>query len=177
MKRIIIYNTILIISGICFGMLAYFCLSESQSLMLQDFWGQSMQQTVDRIGRDTVIWQIFQKNFQELLRIYFFGICLLGIPLLFIVIFTQGFSLGFLCCFWGGQSVLLALMQCCYLPLYIGAASLAVSFANILLRNQVANPLRQLLKYTLYFLILLGCSFILSCIDGVISNLIMQKMV
>lgn len=177
MRRIVIYNIILISSGIAFGILAYFCLPESQSLMLQDFWGQSVQQTVGKIGRDTVVLQIFQKNLQDLLRIYFFGICLLGIPLLFIVIFAQGFSLGFLCCFWGGQSILLAAAHCCYIPLYIGAASIAMSFANILLRNQLANPVRQLLKYTLYFLVLLGSSFILSCIDGLISNLVLQKMV
>lgn len=177
MKKMLIYNAILIGSGVCFGVLAYFCLPETQILMLQDFWGQSVEQTVGRISREAVILQIFQKNLQDLLRIYFFGICLLGIPLLFLVVFTQGFSLGFLGCFLGGQSVLIALIQCFYLPIYIGAASLAVSFAHILLHNQIANPLSQLCKYSLYFLILLGGSFILSCLEGILSVLLLEKMV
>lgn len=177
MKRMFLYNALLIGCGIVFGVLAYFCLPDSQALAVQNFWFQSIQNIAGQMLKDTVILQIFQQKFAELLRIYFFGLCLLGVPLLFIVVFIQGFSLGFLFCFLGGQSVLLAILQMCYIPIYLSGTTLAVSFAQILQRNQMDNPWRQIIKYTFYFIFLMVATFLLSCLDGLISIYILQKMI
>lgn len=177
MKRIVFYNLVLIFTGMCFGVFAYFGLSETQSLILQDFFTQSTQQIVADMPKNLVIEQIVRQNFSEMGRMYLFGLCLLGVPILFIIVFIQGFSFGFLCCFLGGQSVFLPLIQFCYLPVYVGAASVAVSFARILLYNQIDNPWRQVVKYTFYFFLILLVVFLLSCLDGLISLLIFPKII
>lgn len=177
MKRMVIYNGLVMISGVFFGVIAYFCLPAAQLALIQDFFGQSIQEIASTLRRGAAIYSIFQTNLMDILRLYFFGLCLVGLPLLFVFIFAKGFSLGFFCCFLSGQSLLLTGVQLCYLPVYIFAGSWATYFALLLLRNRMENPVGQAVQYTILFILLTLLLLALSCLDGSISTLVLQKMV
>lgn len=177
MKRLLTLNAILMICGAAFGIIAYFCLSPEQTSLLQQYLGQSLSGAAASMKIEQAVQAIFQANGLDLLRLYFLGICLLGLPLIFLFLFVKGFTLGFLCCFLFEKSLLLVLIRGIYFPVLAFAATYSCRFSSILLTNQISNPLRQLTQYTIVFLVLLVLFLLLSYCDALISCRFLQKFV
>ncbi len=166
MKKIMILESVLLLSGVMFGVLAFFCLPEEQILQLQRYLTSQMQTLAGAASLSEAAGPIFQSNFMDFVRIYLAGICLLGLPLLVLFLFLKGFSLGFSACFLVTHSPLLLLSRLLYFPVLLAAIAYSCRFSFILLQNRVSSPARQLLQYTVTFGLLLILVLICSYIDG-----------
>ena len=116
----------------------------------------------------------FYFNGLLLLLIWFFGLTVIGSPLVLAVLFYKGATLGMTIGFLLGMddpqglvTVLLAVMpqNLFFVPLFLAASLLAATFSLRLLRKEYAGNFgREFLRYTFYFLILLlgvgFCSYI-----------------
>lgn len=166
MKKLLLLESLLVVSGIVFGVVAYFCLPEEQVVSLQQYLLVQMQDFAATATLSEAAGRIFRANFMDFLRIYLAGCCLLGLPLLILFLFLKGFTFGFVACFLAAHSPLLILSRLLYYPLLIAATSYGIRFALLLLQNRVNSPARQLVQYTVTFGLLLILVLIFSYIDG-----------
>lgn len=163
---LLIICTILAIGGICSGIIAWIVLPDVLNSQLQTYVTEQIQtNSVSLTLRDSIT-TVLQANSMDIIRVYLFGICLAGIPLLIIFLLIKCFSIGFVICVLLQHSFFLAVTRVLYIPIFIIAAQIAVTFAFKLISNQMDRPIRQLLKYTcIFFFVMLGV-FAVSILDG-----------
>ena len=160
---------IVTLGGVLFGIAAWLLLPDMLREQLKQYVLLQMQASAETLTPKSAIAQIFQANCIDLLRIYFCGICLLGIPVLILLLFLKCFSIGFVFCILLQHSVLLLFSRLLYIPVVLYAASIAFAFTLELIRNHLHSPIRQLLQYTALFAII-GIAFaVVSVLDGLSS--------
>lgn len=165
MKKLLIFHSLLVISGLFFGIIAYFCLPDAQISQLQQYLMTQMQDLAAAATLSEAAGRIFRTNFMDFMRIYLAGICLLGVPLVALFLFLKGFTLGFVSCFLIVHSPLLIVTRMLYYPIMIIAATYSSRFALMLLQNRVSSPARQLVQYSVTFGLLLILVLIFSYLE------------
>ena len=166
MKKGIMLQSLLACCGLLFGMIAYLVLADEQVAALQQYLFVQMQNLTSTANLPEVASRILRANVMDIVRIYLAGACLLGLPILLLLLFLKGFTLGFVSCFLLQHSPLLVVTRLLYLPVFILSAVIACRFSMMLLQNQLSNPVRQLLEYTISFGLLLILVVLCSYVDG-----------
>ncbi len=175
MKKLLIFQTILMLSGIIFGLIAYIALSDEQVLTLQQYLATQMQNLTSIVSVSEAVGRIFRANVLDMVRIYLAGICLLGLPILVLFLFLKGFTFGFVSVFLAQHSVLLLLTRFLYLPVFIIAAAIGIRFSYLMLQNRLNSPAKQLLEYTITFAVLLLMVLLCSYADGLSCSHYLQN--
>lgn len=172
----VLFFGILTVGGLLFGVIAWLVLPDAFAAQLRSYlYGQLDTFAASCTLRDTVL-QIGQVNFMDFVRVYLCGICLLGIPLLILFLFLKCFSIGFSICMLLQSSAALFLSRMLYVPVLVLAVYYGCRFSLSMLRNNLQSPVRQLLQYTLLFVLLLLGALLASLADGVSTYYYLQQL-
>ena len=165
MKKLFIFQSLLVICGIVCGIAAFVALPDEHVVTLHQYLtgrmeGNTMTGFLETGG------QIFRSNLLDLIRVYLAGSCLLGLPVLILFIFVKGFVFGFTGCFLISYSALLILSRFLILPALVLASAAGMQFTFLMLQNRMDSPARHLLEYTITFAVILLLVLAVSYADG-----------
>ena len=166
MRKLFMMQGFLLISGMVCGIIGYAALPDELVLKLGDFLTGQMQNLRAVCSAEEAAGRIMRANCVELLRVYLAGLCIVGVPILILLLYVKGFTFGFTGCFLLSHSVLLLVSRLLYVMVFAAAAALAVRFSWILLQNRMQSRLRQLLEYSAVFLVLFLLILAASYVDG-----------
>lgn len=131
-------------------------------------------------GRE-LYFNILKANSSELLKIYFFGLCLPGVLLLIGYLFFKSFSLGFLALFilranpWPSFSAAIGAVlvpQILFFPLLVAAASLMFQMSLLIFYLNKQELLKEILaKSAIMMIILLICALVSLISSGLVIKL------
>src|SRR5690625_1192143 len=132
----------------------------------------------------------FFSHVNYLFLLFLLGLTIIGLPIVWILIFIKGlvvgFSVGFIVNQLGFKGLLLATLSIApqniiIIPIYIIAASLSMIFSLGLLHKIMGHSssqsvTRPFIQYTFIFVILILCAFIGTLIETYISNEALKAM-
>ena len=161
-----VFIIILAIGGLLSGIVAWLFLPDMLVAELRSYvWNQ-----MDDIGASLTFSEsfkaIFCANTMDLLRIYLFGMCFIGLPIVTIFLYLKCFSIGFAFCLLFQSSILLCFTRILYIPILCIATIIGCRFTIQLIQAQQDGPIRRLLQYSLVFVGLIFCTFLISALDG-----------
>ncbi|SNZ10489.1 stage II sporulation protein M [Terribacillus aidingensis] len=188
-----LFMLVLFLIGIVFGAIVVnsmnFTQKEDLFYYLERFFSQLQQgQTM---SKQEILQSSFLSHVKFLLFLYVLGLSIIGIPIIWMLLFSKGlmmgFSVGFLVNQLGWKGLMLAAaavapQNLIVIPLYLVAGTSAMLFSVTLLRKLIANrsPLslrRYFIQYSVIFLILLGSSFAASMLETFLSNPLLSLLV
>lgn len=185
-KTVYLFMTILFLTGIVFGAVVVNSMSFIQKQDLYFHLDRYFQQLID--GYLIPNKDIFQKSFfhhvKLLFLLFFLGLSVIGLPLVWILIFIKGlvvgFSVGFIVNQLGLKGLLLATVSIApqnviIIPVYIIAGSFAMVYSlslfHKLFSRSVSQPfLKPFLQYSVVFMTLIFCALFGSLIESYIAN-------
>lgn len=183
---IYIFMITLFLTGIIFGALTVNSMSfvQKQDLFfhLDRYFVQLNSE--DNIASKDILKRSFFFHAKYLFLLFILGLTIIGIPVVWILIFMKGlvigFSVGFIVNQLGGKGLLIATLAIApqniiIIPVYIIAGSLSMIFSLSLLYKLFGRTVsysigRPFLQYTLYFAILLTFAFGSSLIETFLAN-------
>ena len=166
MRKLFMMQGFLLISGMVCGIIGYAALPDELVLKLGDFLTGQMQNLRAVCSAEEAVGRIVRANSVELLRVYLAGLCIVGVPILILLLYVKGFTFGFTGCFLLSHSVLLLVSRLLYVMVFAAAVAAAMRFSWILLQNRMQSLLRQLLQYSAVFLLLFLLILAASYVDG-----------
>ncbi|QXE00336.1 stage II sporulation protein M [Terribacillus sp. DMT04] len=188
-----LFMLVLFLIGIVFGAIVVnsmnFTQKEDLFYYLERFFSQLQQgQTM---SKQEILQSSFLSHIKFLLFLYVLGLSIIGIPIIWMLLFSKGlmmgFSVGFLVNQLGWKGLMLAAaavapQNLIVIPLYLIAGTSAMLFSVTLLRKLIAkrSPLslrRYFIQYSVIFLILLGSSFAASMLETFLSNPLLSLLV
>ncbi|GAA0416354.1 stage II sporulation protein M [Agaribacter marinus] len=190
---IYLFMVILFLTGIIFGAILVnsmnFIQKQDLFFYLERFFGQiADNQEMERMD-------IFKSSFlyhtKYLLLLFILGLSVIGLPLVWVLIFIKGlvvgFSVGFIVNQLGFDGLLLAALSIApqnmlIIPIYITAGSLSMIFSLTLLSKlftrKMAQPVFQPFgKYVTLFSFLVAFSCIAALLESFVSNEAMQMLI
>ena len=190
---IYLFMIILFLTGIIFGAVIVnsmgFIQKQDLFFYLERFFGQITEGvSIDKID---ILWQSFTYHAKYLLLLCILGLSVIGLPLVWVLIFVKGlvigFSVGFIVNQLGLQGLLLASLSIApqnilVIPIYITAGSISMIFSLTLINKLFSRKNHQLLlqplaKYSIIFVILLIVSFAAALVEAYVSNQAMQELI
>ena len=190
---IYLFMIILFLTGIIFGAVIVnsmgFIQKQDLFFYLERFFGQITEGvSIDKID---ILWQSFTYHAKYLLLLCILGLSVIGLPLVWVLIFVKGlvigFSVGFIVNQLGLQGLLLASLSIApqnilVIPIYITAGSISMIFSLTLINKLFSRKNHQLLlqplaKYSIIFVILLVVSFAAALVEAYVSNQAMQEFI
>ncbi|WP_077299590.1 stage II sporulation protein M [Virgibacillus pantothenticus] len=190
---IYLFMVILFLTGIIFGAILVNSMNFVQKQDLFFYLERFFKQVTD--NEQAAYIEIFKNSFfyhiKYLLLLFVLGLSVIGLPLVWILIFLKGlvvgFSVGFMVNQLGMNGLLLASLSIApqnflIIPVYIIAGSLAMIFSLTLLSklftNRIAQPVFQPFgRYVLLFSLLILFASIAALLETFVSNEAMQWMV
>ena len=166
MRKLFMMQGFLLISGMVCGIIGYAALPDELVLKLGNFLTGQMQNLRAVCSAEEAAGRIARANSVELLRVYLVGLCIVGVPILILLLYVKGFTFGFTGCFLLSHSVLLLVSRLLYVMVFTAAVAAAMRFSWILLQNRMQSLLRQLLQYSAVFLLLFLLILAASYVDG-----------
>ena len=160
---------ILTVGGLLSGILTWLFLPDMLTAELRSYVTTQMYTIGTAISLTESIKAVFCANAIDLMRIYLFGICLAGFPILILFLFLKCFSIGFSFCLLLQPSIVLCLTRLLYVPVLCVAVLTGCRFALQLIQNQIDSPIRRLLQYSVVFAAILIAVLIVSSLDGLSS--------
>ncbi|NLP43850.1 MAG: stage II sporulation protein M [Peptococcaceae bacterium] len=142
----VIYLTLICVyfTGFVFGIFGVGALSAEKSFQLADFFNKLLQQQPNSI--DIIfLRQIAKNNFIIMAGIWLLGLTVIGTPLIYLIVFTRGFVLGFTFAFivytkkLAGVGIVLftiAIPSILTIPCLLLGAGLATIFSFILIQGK-----------------------------------------
>lgn len=183
---IYVFMTTLFLTGIIFGAITVNSMSfiQKQDLFFHldqyftQLTGDEMIQSKDILKRS------FFFHLKYLFLLFILGLTIIGLPVIWVLIFVKGlvigFSVGFIVNQLGGKGLLLATLSIApqniiIIPVYIAAASLSMIFSLGLLKvlfGRQATPSisRPFIQYTFLFIVLLISAFGSSLVETFVAN-------
>jgi len=155
----VIYLTLACVyfAGIIFGAFGVGALGSEKSFQLTEFFNKLLEQQPDRI--DTVfLRQMAKNNFIIMAGIWLLGLTVIGTPLIYLIVFTRGFVLGFTIAFIIHAKKLLGIGIVLFtifipsilaIPCLLFGAGLATIFSFLLLQGKFNG--RQLRKDFIHY--------------------------
>ncbi|RHW29437.1 stage II sporulation protein M [Oceanobacillus profundus] len=190
---IYLFMIILFLTGIIFGAVIVnsmgFIQKQDLFFYLERFFGQITEGvSIDKID---ILWQSFTYHAKYLLLLCILGLSVIGLPLVWVLIFVKGlvigFSVGFIVNQLGLQGLLLASLSIApqnilVIPIYITAGSISMIFSLTLINKLFSRKNHQLLlqplaKYSIIFVILLVVSFAAALVEAYVSHQAMQELI
>src|SRR5690625_4727243 len=190
---IYVFMIILFLTGVIFGAIIVNSMNFNQKqdvfFYLERYMGQIIAD--ESIENQTILMDSFLLHIKSLLLLFLLGLTVIGLPLVWIVIFMKclavGFSVGFIVNQFGVKGLLLASLSIApqnllIIPIYVIAGSLSMIFSltliGILFNQKVSLPIIQSFrKYILMFSILLSFSFLATLLEAFIVHEAMQSFI
>ncbi|MDF2082921.1 stage II sporulation protein M [Bacillus pseudomycoides] len=188
-----IFVSVLLLMGVVFGAILVNSLQVNQkqdlSFYLNRFFGQVSK------GEFAIASEMFRESYFSQLKyigfIWLLGISIIGLPLIFILLFLKGvvvgFTVGFLVSQHGWDGLLLAFVSVLpqnliIIPAFLVMTTVAASFSLRMIRHQfirkISEPLLpMLIRYTCFFLIIGVVLAIASSIEAYASPVLMKEVV
>ncbi|MDR3271608.1 MAG: stage II sporulation protein M [Peptococcaceae bacterium] len=169
----LIYLTIsgVYLAGLIFGIFGVGALGSAEVIRLTEFVDGLLKNQLQAL--DPVFLKMLARDTLILMGgIWLLGLTVVGTPLIYLIIFTRGFILGFTVSFLlgvkGAAGAILVLITIVipallHIPLLFAGAALAMMFSILLLRGKARGESlgREFLRYTLAALIV-GCGAVLT---------------
>lgn len=178
-----LFVLLFLVMGIIFGVIGVKTLTDQQLAFLGNYIDLGLN-NIEKIESQTVAKYAIWRNLETILKIWFLGLTVIGLPLILVIIFTRGFILGFTVGFilenkaWQGLGlVLISILpqNIFHLPALVLAGVAAISFCFYLLnsRKRELQPLFHcFLKYSLIMILLAVVMIFAGLIEGYISPLV-----
>lgn len=192
-STIYLFMTMLFLTGIIFGAIMVNSMSfiQKQDLFffLERYFGQiKTDQTLSHLD---ILKSSFLYHTRYLLFLFILGLSILGLPIVWIILFLKGlvvgFSVGFIVNQLGFNGLILAALSIApqnifIIPIYIIAGSLSMIFSLTLLgklfSRRPSQPIFQPFgRYMMVFTILWACSFLAAFIEAFVANEVMQAFI
>ncbi|MEI3610847.1 stage II sporulation protein M [Pseudogracilibacillus sp. SO30301A] len=184
---IYIFMVTLFLTGIIFGAIT---VNSMDFIQKQDLFFHLDRYYVQingdqEIASKDILKRSFFFHVKYLLLLFILGLTIIGLPVVWILVFIKGlvigFSVGFIVNQLGGKGLLLASISIApqniiTIPIYIIAGSLSMIFSLALLHKlfgngRISNSLgKPFIQYTFVFLILLLCALGSSLIETFVAN-------
>ncbi|AIK40321.1 stage II sporulation protein M [Bacillus pseudomycoides] len=188
-----IFVSVLLLMGVVFGAILVNSLQVNQkqdlSFYLNRFFGQVSK------GEFAIASEMFRESYFSQLKyigfIWLLGISIIGLPLIFILLFLKGvvvgFTVGFLVSQHGWNGLLLAFVSVLpqnliIIPAFLVMTTVAASFSLRMIRHQFIRKINEpllpmLIRYTCFFLIIGVILAIASSIEVYASPVLMKEVV
>lgn len=187
-----IFMTTLFLIGIIFGAIV---VNSMTFIQKQDLYFH-LERFLTQINGDMsfenidILKRSFFSHVKYLLLLFLLGLTIIGLPIVWVLIFIKGlvvgFSVGFIVNQLGFKGLLLATLSIApqniiIIPIYIIAASLSMIFSLGLLHKIIGHSSTQsvtkpFIQYTFIFIILILCAFIGTLIETYVSNEALKAM-
>lgn len=180
------FSFILFLTGIIFGALTVnnmsFIQKQDLYFYLEQFFEQLHKGTII-VHKDILLESTFY-HAKYLVLFFILGLTIIGLPLIWLLLFIKGlvvgFSVGFLVNQLGTKGLLyatfaIAPQNMLIIPVYIVAATLSMLFSLSLLQKIIGKTVRisfkqQFVQYTTLFFALFGLAFISAIIETYVAN-------
>lgn len=188
-QSLYIFTLILFIMGVIFGSFIIHSLSLSQKQELFSYINQFLI-NISNNQLDTsqvAFTQVLFEHLKYLALFWFLGLSIIGMPLIFILIFMKGFVIGFTISFlilelqWRGFLFSLAAVipqNLIIVPAYILAAVAGTLFSLSLVKGRgkklLVNYQQSFMSYSLFILIIAGVLLLASAFEAYISPYLMK---
>ncbi|MCT2537454.1 stage II sporulation protein M [Aquibacillus koreensis] len=187
------FMIVLFLIGIIFGAVIVNSMNVVQKLDLffyvDRFFGQLLEGPI--VDKKEMVSSTFFYHFNYLLLLFVLGLSIIGLPIIWILLFLKGvvvgFSVGFFVNQMGWQGLLLAAASIApqnllIIPVYVVAGSLAMIFSLSLLRKLFSRRMQQPIlqpfgRYISLYILLIVLVGIASIIETFISNETMQLVI
>ncbi|MUV39717.1 Stage II sporulation protein [Lentibacillus sp. JNUCC-1] len=181
-----LFMVILFLTGVVFGAVIVnsmgFAQKQDLAFYLDRFFDQLLQQ--ENSETKTVLMDSFLYHIKYILLLFILGLSVIGLPLVWVLLFTKGLVVGFTVGFivnqlsWNGlllSALSIAPQNLIIIPIYLAAGSLSMIFSLTLLhrlfsRNIRQSILRPLGVYAGTFAVLLMFSFIAALLEAFIAH-------
>lgn len=188
-----IFMIILFLTGIIFGSIIVnsmnFVQKQDLYFYLERYFGQIKDG--DTIDNMTILMHSFFYHAKYLLLLFVLGLSVIGLPVVWVLLFIKGlvvgFSVGFIVNQLGFKGLLLAAISIApqnflIIPVYIIAGSLSMIFSLILLRKLFSYKISQSIfqpfgRYVTFFVFLLAASFLAALLEAFVANGAMQSFI
>ncbi|GEN31868.1 stage II sporulation protein M [Cerasibacillus quisquiliarum] len=188
-----VFTIILFLTGIIFGAFIvnsmHFVQKQDLFFYLEKFFGQLA--TEDFLNRIDILKSSFAYHVKYLIFIFILGLSIIGLPLVWILLFLKGLVVGFTVGFLVNQlgmkgfliaSIAVAPQNLLIIPIYLIAGSLSMIFSltlfNKLISRKFSQPIfRPFAQYLVVFLFLIVISFLAATIEAFITNEAMQSLI
>lgn len=192
-STIYLFMIILFLTGIIFGAVVVnsmdFIQKQDLFFYLERFFVQITEGV--SIEKKDIFWQSFVYHAKYLILIFVLGLSVIGLPLVWVLLFVKGmvvgFSVGFIVNQLGLEGLLLSSLSIApqniiIIPVYIAAGTLSMIFSLGLLnklfsRRNNQQILQPFLRYCLIFILLLVFSLIAAFIEAYIANRVMEELI
>jgi stage II sporulation protein M len=192
-STIYLFMIILFLTGIIFGAVIVnsmdFIQKQDLFFYLERFFVQITEGV--SIEKKDIFWQSFVYHAKYLILIFVLGLSVIGLPLVWVLLFVKGmvvgFSVGFIVNQLGLEGLLLSSLSIApqniiIIPVYIAAGTLSMIFSLGLLnklfsRRNNQQILQPFLRYCIIFIILLVFSLIAAFMEAYIANKAMEELI
>lgn len=190
---IYLFMMILFLTGIIFGAVIVnsmdFVQKQDLFFYLERYFGQIS--TDDSIENKTILMGSFLYHMKYLLLLFVLGLTVIGLPIVWILLFVKGlvvgFSVGFIVNQLGMKGLFFAALSIApqnflVIPTYVIAGSLSMIFSltlfTILFNRQVSRPIFHLFsRYVCVFLILIAISSVAAILEAFVAHEAMQSFI
>ncbi|TFJ93753.1 stage II sporulation protein M [Lentibacillus salicampi] len=190
---IYIFMTILFLTGIIFGAIIVnsmnFVQKQDLFFYLERFFGDISEE--EQVSSHEVLKSSFLYHVKYLFMLFVLGLSVIGLPLVWVLLFLKGlvvgFSVGFMVNQLGANGLFLASLSVApqnllVIPIYIIAGSLSMIFSMILLRKlfsrRVSQPVLQPFgKYAAVFASLMVFSLAAAAMEAYVANEAMEMFI
>ncbi|MRH42328.1 stage II sporulation protein M [Aquibacillus halophilus] len=187
------FMLVLFLIGVIFGAVIVnsmnFIQKQDLFFYLDRFFGQLLEGPV--VDKQEMLRSSLFYHLKYLLLLFILGLSIIGLPIIWILLFVKGlvigFSVGFFVNQMGWQGLIFAAASIApqnflIIPIYLVAGSLAMIFSLTLLRKLFTRRLQQpilqpFLRYTSLYLTLLVIGSLAAIIESFISNEAMQVVI
>ncbi|MGJ9456882.1 stage II sporulation protein M [Oceanobacillus sp. CF4.6] len=191
---IYLFMIILFLTGIIFGAVIVnsmdFIQKQDLFFYLERFFVQITEGV--SIEKKDIFWQSFIFHAKYLILLFVLGLSVIGLPLVWILLFVKGMVIGFSVGFIVNQlglleglflaSLSIAPQNIIIIPVYITAGSLSMIFSLGLLnklfsRRNNHQLLQPFIRYCIIFILLLILSLVAAFIEAYIANKAMEELI
>ncbi|MDX8046064.1 stage II sporulation protein M [Gracilibacillus sp. S3-1-1] len=182
---IYIFTVILFITGIIFGAVIVnsmtFVQKQDLFFYLDRFFSGYLQE--DNISKQALFTNAIFYHIQFLALLFFLGLAVIGLPIIWVLLFVKGVAIGFTVGFFVNQLgfngllfsfTSIAPQNLIIIPIYIIASSMAMVFSLTLLQSifskRYKQPILQIFyRYTLVFICLMAVMSLAAVLESVVS--------
>lgn len=192
-STIYLFMIILFLTGIIFGAIIVNSMNFVQKQDLFFYLERFFSQITDnqQVENGQILKSSFSYHAKYLLLLFLLGLSVIGLPLVWILLFIKGlvvgFSVGFIVNQLGTTGLFLAALSIApqnilIIPVYIIAGSLSMIFSLTLLSKlftrKISQPVFQPFgRYVMIFFILLAISFIAALLEAYVANEAMESLI
>jgi len=182
---IYIFMILFLIMGIVFGALGVKALTPEQFTNLNKYIDTGFQAAANQLDYQTVAKNAVWRNIATVLKIWFLGLTVIGIPLILVIIFTRGFVLGFTVGFFlerktleGIGIIILSIFpqNLLLLPAIIVAGASATVFSIYLLKGRTERMALSsfFLRYSLIMFVIACIMVLAGLVEGYVIPLTLK---